>query len=89
MLLLPCPWCGDREETEFTYGGDASVAWPDLSDGADSWFPAVYLRANPRGPHHELWHHTAGCRRWFRLRRHTLTHEILSDTVPAPEGEET
>ena len=89
MLLLPCPWCGHREENEFTYGGDATVTWPDLSGGADSWFPAVYLRENPRGPHEELWHHTAGCRRWFRLRRDTLTHEVLLETSPAPEGEKT
>ena len=88
MLLLPCPWCGDREESEFTYGGDAGVAWPDLADRAGEWFPAVYLRANPRGPHEELWHHTAGCRRWFRLRRDTLTHEILLESSPRPEGDE-
>ncbi|MDX1576371.1 MAG: sarcosine oxidase subunit delta [Kiloniellales bacterium] len=88
MLLLPCPWCGDRDESEFTYGGDATVAWPDLSEGVESWFPAVYLRANPRGPHDELWHHTAGCRRWFRLRRDTRTHDILPQTPPE-DGEAT
>ena len=77
MLLLPCPWCGDREESEFAYGGDATAPWPDLEAGAEPWFDAVYLRDNPRGPHEELWHHWAGCRRWFRLRRDTLTHEIL------------
>ena len=86
MLLLPCPWCGERDESEFIYGGDATVAWPDLADGPEAWFPAVYLRANPRGPHDELWHHTAGCRRWFRLRRDTLTHEILP-AVPPADGE--
>jgi Sarcosine oxidase, delta subunit family len=23
MLLIPCPWCGEREETEFRCGGEA------------------------------------------------------------------
>jgi methylglutamate dehydrogenase subunit B len=28
MLLIPCPWCGPRNQIEFTYGGDASVRRP-------------------------------------------------------------
>ncbi|MGE5094790.1 MAG: sarcosine oxidase subunit delta, partial [Betaproteobacteria bacterium] len=28
MLLIPCPWCGPREEIEFSYGGQAHVAYP-------------------------------------------------------------
>ncbi len=24
MLRIPCPWCGERDETEFRYRGDAS-----------------------------------------------------------------
>ncbi|MGZ8625813.1 MAG: sarcosine oxidase subunit delta, partial [Actinomycetota bacterium] len=23
MLLIPCPWCGPRDEVEFRYGGQA------------------------------------------------------------------
>ena len=22
MLLIKCPWCGERAETEFSYGGE-------------------------------------------------------------------
>ena len=29
MLSLPCPYCGDRDETEFHYGGQAHVPYPD------------------------------------------------------------
>ena len=25
MLLIPCPWCGPRPQTDFTYGGDGTV----------------------------------------------------------------
>lgn len=86
MLLIPCPWCGPRDESEFTYGGDASAALPELSADTEAWFPAVYLRANPRGPHDELWHHSAGCRRWLKLRRDTLSHEIHAAGPPGDDA---
>ncbi|MBC7781148.1 MAG: sarcosine oxidase subunit delta [Proteobacteria bacterium] len=28
MLLIACPYCGPRDQTEFNYGGDASVRRP-------------------------------------------------------------
>ncbi len=43
-----------------------------------AWVDYVYLRDNPRGPHDELWLHSAGCRRWFKVRRDTRTHDILA-----------
>ena len=78
MILIPCPWCGDRDETEFSYGGQAGVPYPAdpaaLSD--EEWARYLFFRANPRGPHAERWVHTHGCRRWFELTRDTVTHEI-------------
>ena len=29
MLLIRCTWCGDRDEVEFRYGGQAHLAYPD------------------------------------------------------------
>ena len=29
MQLIECPWCGPREETEFHYGGEAHVVYPE------------------------------------------------------------
>ena len=29
MLLIRCPWCGDRDEIEFRYGGQAHLAYPE------------------------------------------------------------
>lgn len=78
MFRFTCPHCGDRDVTEFTYGGDATVAVPALDADGDTWFDAVYTRENPRGPHLEYWHHVAGCRQWIRVRRDTLTHEVLA-----------
>ena len=82
MLLIPCPWCGPRAQLEFTYGGDATVKRPAPDAPAAAWVGFVYLRDNPAGPHDELWFHDAGCRRWFRVRRDTRTHEILGSAAP-------
>ena len=78
MLLIPCPWCGQRSQLEFTYGGDATVKRPLPDAPMKTWLEFVYLRDNPRGPHQELWHHSAGCRQWFKVLRDTQTHDILA-----------
>ena len=85
MMLLPCPYCGPRDVTEFTYGGDGDMARPSDPQAASDaqWASYVYIRDNPRGPHDELWQHSAGCRRWIRVRRDTLTHHVLSSAPAA------
>ena len=85
MMLIPCPWCGPRNQVEFTYGGDATLRRPAPDAPEAAWAEYVYLRDNPCGPHDELWYHGAGCRSWLRVRRDTRTHEILaSSPVSAP-----
>ncbi len=78
MLLIPCPWCGPRAETEFSCAGEARaplVDEPGLDDAA--WADRLYGRDNRRGEADELWWHAHGCQQWLRLRRDTLTHEVL------------
>ena len=77
MLRIDCPICGLRDETEFSYGGDATVVRPAM-DEADpkAWLDYVFMRDNPRGAHREYWHHASGCRQWLVVERDTLTHEI-------------
>jgi methylglutamate dehydrogenase subunit B len=77
MLRINCPVCGLRDETEFTYGGDATVLRPAATEGDPvKWLDYVFFRDNPRGPHREYWHHVTGCRQWLVVERNTLTHEI-------------
>jgi sarcosine oxidase subunit delta len=76
MLRIPCPFCGPRDHSEFSYEGDATVAYPALDASEEAWFEAVFLRDNPRGPHRELWHHVYGCRAFLVVERDTLSHEI-------------
>jgi len=83
-MRIPCPVCGPRSVSEFTYEGDATVARPALDADADAWFAAVYQRANPRGPHSELWHHVGGCRSIIRVERDTGIHVITGASLVSP-----
>ena len=84
MLLITCPWCGPRDETEFHYGGEAHLAYPTdpyaLTDA--QWADYVFGRRNPKGRFAERWSHNAGCRRWFNVVRDTVTHEISAEARP-------
>lgn len=79
MLLIPCPWCGPREEAEFSYGGEAHIVRPQdpaaLTD--EEWADYLFMRKNSRGSHEEQWCHSAGCRRWFLVVRDTVTYKVI------------
>ena len=78
MLLISCPNCGSRDETEFHYGGQAHVPYPenpnDLSD--KEWARFLFYRENPKGIFAERWLHSTGCRQWFNMLRDTLTSDL-------------
>jgi heterotetrameric sarcosine oxidase delta subunit len=82
-MLIPCPFCGPREHSEFAYGGDATVHRPREAEPAwgPDWQAYVYERANRRGPHEEYWQHAHGCRQWLVVTRDTATHEVLSSAL--------
>ena len=79
MLRINCPHCGLRDETEFRYGGEAGRTRPCGSDRFE-WVRYLYWRRNPAGPHHEIWLHASGCRRWLLVQRDTRCHTILTVT---------
>ena len=80
MLLIDCPWCGPRDENEFSHGGEAHILRPEdpsaLSDA--EWGDYLFMRKNLLGPHSERWVHSAGCRRWFNVQRDTVTDETIA-----------
>ena len=80
MLLIPCPWCGPRDEVEFRYGGEAHIARPADPESLDdaAWAEYLFMRANPKGVIAERWVHSVGCRSWFNLLRDTVSHKILA-----------
>ena len=73
MLQIRCPWCGERDLVEFSYGGQAQVAYPAEPAAAsdEEWSQYLFVRDNPKGAFNERWVHTHGCRRWFEFERDT------------------
>ena len=78
MIRIDCPFCGPRDHSEFTYGGDATIEYPALDAPMEAWHDAIFLRDNIRGMQAETWHHVNGCRMWLVIERDTMTHEIKS-----------
>lgn len=80
MLLIPCPYCGERAESEFSYGGEAHIPRPsDPEKASDAdWADYLYLRTNTKGVFFERWLHAHGCHRWFNIARHTVSYDVLA-----------
>jgi len=102
MFEINCPFCGPRDQSEFSYAGEAHVSRPSgdekISDA--EWAEFVFMRSNTKGVFAERWVHAAGCRRFFNMLRNTATDEILSvykigeaqpevsaDALQTPSGE--
>ena len=78
MLLIPCPNCGPRDETEFHYGGQAHIAYPENPNELNDreWAEYLFYRDNTKGIFAERWLHSTGCRQWFNMLRDTVTYDI-------------
>lgn len=87
MLLIHCPWCGERPELEFRHAGEAHVTRPaDPAAVSDAdWTRFLYERENPRGIYRERWRHVHGCGQFFNAVRHTLTDRFLGSYPPGAE----
>lgn len=83
MFRIRCPYCGERDQIEFGYGGEAHIARPRepeaLSDA--QWADYVFMRTNTKGLFAERWVHAAGCRRWFNALRDTATDRFVATYV--------
>lgn len=78
MLLIPCPWCGPRAETEFHCFGESRAGRP-ASDSVseEQWIDYLTQFDNQQGIIEEDWFHQRGCGEWFKLRRDTATHQFI------------
>ena len=78
MLLIKCPFCGNRTESEFTYGGPVGSDRPNPDLVSDlEWVEHLSMVPNPVGLVQERWYHSKGCNKWFTIWRNTMTHEIV------------
>jgi sarcosine oxidase, subunit delta len=80
MMLLPCPWCGSRDASEFAHVGETPSRPDPRTATPEEWRGYLYLRNNTCGWVVETWYHRMGCRKFVKLERHTDTNE----TRPAP-----
>ena len=100
MIQIACPWCGPRNSADLRYvgearphpGSDPNRAVEASEDQAsedqgsvEQWRAYLYTRANPAGWTTENWYCRAGCRRYFVVERHTVTHEVRSSRPPAAQ----
>jgi len=80
MLVITCPYCGARDQSEFTYAGEAHIARPTESETMTDaeWADFLFMRTNGKGVFAERWMHAAGCRRYFNALRNTATDRFLA-----------
>ena len=88
MKQLRCPLNGERNITEFAYGGEFHLPPNASSCSSSEWSEYVFFHDNTAGEVLEWWCHTASAY-WFLARRNTLTDEVLetldvADFVPTP-----
>lgn len=85
MIRINCPYCGERNEDEFVYGGDVEHRRPpnpaSLSDA--EWCDYIYTVPNTKGWANEFWWHVRGCGRWITVQRNSETNEVRS----VPQGD--
>ncbi len=89
MILVPCPFCGPRNASEFRWGGEIKRRPDPNNTTKEQWRAHLYFRRNGAGWITETWCHQAGCGRYFRSERDTVTNEIRATYVgiePEPES---
>ena len=82
MLLIDCPYCGERDESEFSYGGRCIVYPPlDSSTTRGDWHRAIHLHDGSQNVINEYWYHEFGCEQWIGIKRDIESHEITSTST--------
>lgn len=77
MLLIKCPYCGDRPEIEFRHGGEAHLTRAPLDASDLQWSQYLYFRSNTRGRFSERWRHSHGCGKFFNAIRDTVSDQFV------------
>ncbi len=89
MILLPCPYCGARNASEFRYVGELSERPDPDATSIEEWRSFLYTRANPADWTTETWFHHAGCGQHFVVERHTVSNEVRASRPPAAQLRDT
>ena len=84
MFQIPCPLCGLRNRSEFRHAGAAASRPDPLTSTAEQWRAYLYGELNQAGWTTEMWYHTAGCRTYVTVQRHTVSNEVRQPDGQAP-----
>jgi sarcosine oxidase, subunit delta len=76
MILVPCPYCGPRNASEFRWLGEVRHRPDPATATLGQWRHYLYMRRNVAGWNTERWFHRAGCWRYFVLERNTVTNQF-------------
>lgn len=78
MQLIPCPFCGLRDEREFLFIAEAGKNRPDTTQdiSAEDWARYLHAIRNDKGHVREVWMHLT-CGELFVLERDSVTMDIL------------
>lgn len=84
MQIFPCPFCGDRDEREFHFAGEAGKVRPDTARSlanilAKDWSEYLYTQRNDHGHVREIWMHLP-CQEVFLLERNSVTMDVIGAT---------
>lgn len=85
MIRIPCPWCGPRNVGEFHHHGELHQRPDPETTSPEEWRRYLYFKTNTNGWAEESWYHTAGCRRFFKVRRNQTTNETTPVTDPTSD----
>ena len=77
-FLINCPNCGRRNPYEFSFGGECKTT-PAADADVKTWCEYLYFNENMSGFQNKWWFHTTGCGEWVKIRRNTVTHEIIEE----------
>ena len=78
MQRFPCPFCGLRDEREFSFGGELGKIRPDTTRNVSDqdWGNYLFAQKNPMGLAREIWVHLP-CQEYFVMERDTVTMEVI------------
>jgi len=83
MILVPCPYCGPRNASEFRWLGEVRERPDPTAATPAQWRRYLYMRRNVAGWNIERWFHRAGCGRYLVLERNTVTNQFrVAESAP-------
>lgn len=88
MIFIHCPYCGERNEDEFVYGGDVKHPRPaDPASMSDAeWCDYIYTVPNTKGWANEFWWHVRGCQRWITVQRNSANNALRTVQPEQDDG---